>query len=228
MKNFLKIALFALTAVVVSLVAVDVGPAAAAGTAGVLTAVGQATGLIDLPTGVALVSFTGFKRKARGGPNLGGLVKIWIISEDDVTAPWPTLSAITAGEITTAPTLAVGKFWQELTADIDTSGMKSSRKGDLGYHGHNHEGGAKFAGYDKTQHAGVESTLNCGGLVVGQTADGSRYVAGSTVKPCNFEHEVNLGNKSDDKLHIDLTWKATGLPFGLVPLGSAVLLPTGP
>jgi hypothetical protein len=170
-------------------------------------------------------TFATLNRKARGLANLGGIKQIILFAEGDFTADWPKASDVTPTGLAIAPPLTAGTFGTVLTMDLNTGRLKSSRKGDIGYQNVDVDGECKLAGYDASQAAGLDKTLNQGGVAICIYKDGTRVVAGASYEPLTFEDSTDSGAKADDKLQIDLKFKGMGYAFHPPVLASTVVIP---
>lgn len=165
------------------------------------------------------------KRKDRGKDNLGGIAQIILFAEGDFTTPWPLKKDVVTGTLSIAPPLVAGTFGTVLVPDLNTSRVKSSRKGDLGYQNVDVDGELKAAGYDASQAAALDSTINQGGVAIVTYKDGSRAVYGTSYEPLMFEDSTDSGAKGDDKLQIDLKFKGSGYAFHPPVLATTVVIP---
>jgi hypothetical protein len=180
------------------------------------------------PEGVTLgatVSLTGISRKARQKSNLGGIMKLVLFSASDFTADWPLASDIVAGVLTAAIPIKAGVTGAVLVFDLNTCQVKSTRKGDLGYQNVDVSGVAKFAGYEASQIAALDKTINEGGVAIATYKDGTRKVVGTSYEPLTFEDETDSGTKADDKLQIDLKFMGKGYAFHPPVLADAFVVP---
>ncbi len=165
------------------------------------------------------------KRKDRGLDNLGGIAQIVLFAEGDFTGNWPLKKDIVNGVLSVAPPLVAGTFGTVLKPDLNSTRVKSSRKGEIGYQNVDVDGEAKFAGYDASQAAALDSTLNQGGVAILTFKDGSRIVCGTNYEPLMFEDSTDSGAKADDKLQIDLKFKGNGYAFHPPVLAASVVIP---
>jgi hypothetical protein len=228
MKNLGK-NLFVVGAVLMALAlgAQAAGPVGGLLAAGATYSVFQAAGLVEIPVASfwTLTSFTSVKRRARQEDNLGGIVKILIVSEEDFTDNWPKKADVTAGEVTLAPPLVTGKSFANMVFDVDSSMIKINRKGELGYQNYGIEGGAKLSGVSKEQFTALGFTTNCGAVVIAEDAEGRKWVLGTRRRPLTIEYDSNWGTKADDKKQIDIKFKGDGYAFAVPELATATVIP---
>ncbi|GAB3886003.1 hypothetical protein [Spirosoma agri] len=176
--------------------------------------------------GMATVSFASMSRKERQKANLGGIIKLYLLSTSDFTRDWPIDTDVAAGLIvgTTIP-LKTGVIAAVVTFDLDTCRVKSDRKGKLGYQNCSHSGEAKMAGYEAAQMAAIDKTFNEGGIAIAVYKDGTRAVHGSSWQPLEFEDSTDSGAKGDDQLQIDFKFKGDGYAWHPPILPTAVTVP---
>ncbi len=175
--------------------------------------------------GMATISLTSLSRKERQKANLGGIAKLYLLSASDFTADWPKESDVVAGVIA-GPTIPIkaGVLAAVLTFDIGSCRVKADRKGKLGYQNVGVSGECKFAGYEATQTAALQTTFNEGGVAIAIYKDGSRVVIGSSNEPLEFEVAHDSGAKADDALMIDFKFKGDGYAFMPAFLAPAVTI----
>jgi len=229
MKNLMK-NLLIVGAVLVALMAgmQAAGPVGALLAAGATYSAVQYAGLVEIPTASfwTLTSFANLSRRARQLDNLGGLVEILILSEEDLTDNWPKKADVMAGVVTAPPPLVTAKSFAKMVFDTDSGMIKISRKGELGYQNHSLEGGAKLAGVSKEQFAALGLTANCGAVLICKDQEGRRWIAGTKYRPCTLEYDANWGGKADDKKQIDIKFKGDGYSFAMPELDAAAVIPT--
>ncbi|MEZ0607862.1 hypothetical protein ACAW74_05060 [Fibrella sp. WM1] len=179
------------------------------------------------PEGVvgAAAVFTGISRRARGVANLGGITKMVLFADTDLTTDWPLQKDITLGVLSTPPPVAAGTVGAVLTFDTNTGRAKSARKGELGYQTVDVDGEGKFAGYDAAQIAAIDKTINNGGIAIVYYKNGDRAVYGTQLEPLTFEDTTDSGAKGDDKNQIDFKFKGSGYAFHPPLLASTVVVP---
>ncbi len=148
----------------------------------------------------------GFKngtRIARGLSNLGGVVIIDLMSEDDflaATTEWPTDALVAAGEITTAIPLIVS-YQGAARIKFDSSQCKvdSEMVGGLGYQGFKHKFSGKMAGNDKAQVMAVQSFRNRPAVCIATMPDGTRQVLGTFLNPLTIKGNWTTGDANGEK-----------------------------
>ncbi|CCH00296.1 hypothetical protein FAES_2287 [Fibrella aestuarina BUZ 2] len=175
--------------------------------------------------GAAGAVFTGISRKVRGVANIGGITKMVLFADTDLTTDWPLQKDITAGVLSTPPPVAAGVVGAVLTFDTNTGRAKSARKGDLGYQTVDVDGEGKFAGYEAAQIDALDKTLNSGGVAIIYYKNGDRSVYGTKLEPLTFEDASDTGAKGDDKLQLDFKFKGSGYAFHPPLLGPTVVVP---
>lgn len=228
MKNLGK-NLFVVGAVLMALAfgAQAVGPVGGLLAAGAAYSVFQYAGLVEIPV-ASLLSFTSFapiRRRLRQEDNLGGIVKLWIISEQDFTDNWPKKADVLAGYVTVEPPLIMLRLFAELVFDVDSAMIKNNRKGEIGYQNYDIEGGAKLSGVSMEQFAALALTTNCGAVILAEDAEGRRWILGTQRRPLTIEYDANWGAKADDKKQIDIKFKGSGYSFAIPELNKATVIP---
>lgn len=183
----------------------------------------------DLVVLAPLTSFTHVKRMDRQLSNLGGFVKMLILSEDDfdtTSGDWPKRADITAtGECAVVPTPKAGKTFARILFDLNSAKGDSKRVGDLSYQAYNHGFECQIAGYTKEQAKAIDATFNTGAVVIGFRANGDRVVFGSALCPLIVTDDSEFGGKAEDATRTMLKFSASrALDFKPVLLATAVTL----
>lgn len=175
--------------------------------------------------GMATVSLGSLSRLERQKVNLGGFAKLYLFGGSDFTDDWPKAADAKTGTLATALPLKAGVTASVLTFDIGSGRGKYTMKGKLGYQNVDHEIEAKFAGYEETQLAALQTILNEGGVAIAVLKNGKRVVYGSSYTPLEFEDSGDTGAKADDQLMISLKGKGTdGYAFRPPILADTVIL----
>lgn len=147
--------------------------------------------------------YKNMSRLARGTANLGGVVTITLISEDEflaATTEWPTEALFATGEITTAiPFIALYVGACLLRFDSSQCKVDSEPVNKLGYQGFKHKFSGKIAGNDKAQVLAVNSFRNRPAVAVATMPDGTRQVLGTLINPLTIKGGWTTGDANGEK-----------------------------
>lgn len=185
----------------------------------------QLSGFVQTPEFALFttVSVGNIKRQDRQDDNLGGFTKMIIMLPEDFSAHWPLKTQITGMTITEAPTVVSAKTWGQMVFDLDTGGMKCSRKGKINNSNWSVEVAAQFSGVTEEQLVELDKTKG-GALIIGYDQEGRKWLAGSTRRPLELEVDVDLGSKPDSGRTVSIKCKQDGFAKGLLLVDDEVTL----
>jgi hypothetical protein len=174
-----------------------------------------------------VVSFANIDGSCSQTPNPGGARHLLVALAKDIVGAWPKPADITAGEITTLPTMVSGKKFSMYEFPNQTCDIMSQSTGDPGYAGFSHSVNFSLAGYSAVLVDELSKHRNAGSVFIVEQNDGQYCVVGCSDRPIFLKSDFKTGKKGADKRGFDLKGTQDGLMFDITPL-KATLVATIP
>ena len=172
---------------------------------------------------MSVVSFTNEDGSCFQTPNPGGVRRLLVALSKDIVGAWPKPADITAGEITTLPTMVATKKFSEYECPNQTIDILSQSQGDPGYAGFSHSINFSMAGYSPSLVDELSKHRNAGSVFIVEQNDGQYCVVGCSDRPIFLKSDFKTGKKGADKRGFDLKGTQDGLMFDITPLQHSLI-----
>jgi hypothetical protein len=173
--------------------------------------------------GVAMavaVNFANLDGTSHQVGNPGGTRQLLVVLANMVTGIWPKRADITAGEITTVPTLINTEKFAKYECPDGTIEVSSEKQGDPGFQSYKHAIEFMLAGFSKSIQGELDKYMNAGAIFVVEMNDGTYLVVGSSDNPIFVKQAFKGGKKGNDKRGFTVKGEQDGYVWDVLPLAT--------
>lgn len=172
---------------------------------------------------MANVNFANLNATSEQEGNPGGIRTLLVAEKRFIDGVWPKKADITAGEITTLPTMVDTAKFAAYECPDGTVEISSEKQGDPGFQSYKHSIEFMFAGFSKEIQAELAKNMNAGSVYILEMNGGQYVVVGSSDNPIFVKQSFKGGKKGNDKRGFTLKGEQDGFMWDILPLKDTLI-----